>query len=136
MILTEKMFKIASKLTSFVTILANIALAGDHILQVLAQYSWILSQCLYMYVKGEYFKGFRVFAKKCCLPIWRWLFISNQENCSFPVCASWNLDMIKWNAKLQLALQMISWSAMSRVFVKAFFLNVLTMVVSINGTEI
>ena len=31
--------KIASKLTSIVTILANIALAGDHISQVLAQYS-------------------------------------------------------------------------------------------------
>ena len=31
--------KIASKLTSIVTILANIALAGEHIFQVLAQYS-------------------------------------------------------------------------------------------------
>ena len=30
---------IASKLTSIVTILANIALAGDHIFQVLGQYS-------------------------------------------------------------------------------------------------
>ena len=34
-----KYIKIASKLTSIVTIIANIALAGDHILQVLAQYS-------------------------------------------------------------------------------------------------
>ena len=34
-----KNIKIASKLTSIVTILANIALAGDHIFQVLAQYS-------------------------------------------------------------------------------------------------
>ena len=34
-----KYVKIASKLTSIVTILANIALAGDHIFQVLAQYS-------------------------------------------------------------------------------------------------
>ena len=34
-----KYIKIASKLTSIVTILANIALAGDHIFQVLAQYS-------------------------------------------------------------------------------------------------
>ena len=31
--------KIALKLTSIVTILANIALAGDHIFQVLGQYS-------------------------------------------------------------------------------------------------
>ena len=34
-----KYVKIASKLTSIVTILANIALAGEHIFQVLAQYS-------------------------------------------------------------------------------------------------
>ena len=34
-----KYIKIASKLTSIVTILANIALAGEHIFQVLAQYS-------------------------------------------------------------------------------------------------
>ena len=39
-----KYIKIASKLTSIVTILANIALAGEHIFQVLAQYSEILSQ--------------------------------------------------------------------------------------------
>ena len=31
--------KIGSKLTSIVTILANIALAGEHIFQVLGQYS-------------------------------------------------------------------------------------------------
>ena len=34
-----KNIKIASKLTSIVTILANIALAGEHIFQVLGQYS-------------------------------------------------------------------------------------------------
>ena len=34
-----KYIKIASKLTSIVTILAIIALAGDHIFQVLGQYS-------------------------------------------------------------------------------------------------
>ena len=34
-----KNFKIASKLTSIVTILANIARAGEHIFQVLGQYS-------------------------------------------------------------------------------------------------
>ena len=34
-----KYIKIASKFTSIVTILANIALAGEHIFQVLAQYS-------------------------------------------------------------------------------------------------
>ena len=34
-----KYIKIASKLTSIVTILVNIALAGDHIFQVLGQYS-------------------------------------------------------------------------------------------------
>ena len=33
-----KYIKIVSKLTSIVTILANIALAGDHIFQVLGQY--------------------------------------------------------------------------------------------------
>ena len=36
---TLKYVKIASKLTSLVTILANIALVGEHIFQVLAQYS-------------------------------------------------------------------------------------------------
>ena len=34
-----KYIKIASKLTSIVTILANITLAGEHIFQVLGQYS-------------------------------------------------------------------------------------------------
>ena len=34
-----KHIKIASKLISIVTILANIALAGEHIFQVLGQYS-------------------------------------------------------------------------------------------------
>ena len=34
-----KYIKIASKLTSIVTILANISLAGEHICQVLGQYS-------------------------------------------------------------------------------------------------
>ena len=34
-----KYIKIASKLTSIVTILVNFALAGEHIFQVLAQYS-------------------------------------------------------------------------------------------------
>ena len=34
-----KYIKIASKLTSIVTILVNIALAGEHIFQVLGQYS-------------------------------------------------------------------------------------------------
>ena len=38
-IFTEILFKIASKLTSIVTILAKIALAGEHIFQVLGQYS-------------------------------------------------------------------------------------------------
>ena len=35
---TLKYIKIASELTSIVTILANIALAGEHIFQVLCQY--------------------------------------------------------------------------------------------------
>ena len=35
----KKYIKIASKLASIVTILANIALAGEHIFQVLGQYS-------------------------------------------------------------------------------------------------
>ena len=35
----RKYIKIASKLTSIVTILGNIALAGEHIFQVLGQYS-------------------------------------------------------------------------------------------------
>ena len=34
----SKYIKIATKLTSIVTILANIALAGEHIFQVLSQY--------------------------------------------------------------------------------------------------
>ena len=42
LMLTENHFKIASKLSSIVTILAKIALAVDHIFQVLAQYSWVL----------------------------------------------------------------------------------------------
>ena len=46
MTFTENLFKIASKLTGIVTILTNIALAGDHIFQVLAQYSWVLPQYL------------------------------------------------------------------------------------------
>ena len=37
MILTENLLKIASKLTSIVIKLANIALAGEHIFQVLGQ---------------------------------------------------------------------------------------------------
>ena len=36
--LSYKWIKIASKLTSIVTILASITLAGEHIFQVLAQY--------------------------------------------------------------------------------------------------
>ena len=43
-----KYIKIASKLTSIVTILINIALAGEHIFQVLAQYSQVLPQYLQM----------------------------------------------------------------------------------------
>ena len=35
----SKYIKVASKLTSIVTILVNIALAGEHIFQVLGQYS-------------------------------------------------------------------------------------------------
>ena len=41
-----KHIKIASKLSSIVTILANIALAGVHIFQVLGQYSRVLPQYL------------------------------------------------------------------------------------------
>ena len=37
--ITDFLFKIALKLTSILTILASIALAGEHIFQVLAQYS-------------------------------------------------------------------------------------------------
>ena len=46
MIHTENLFRIASKATRIVTILANIAIAGDHIFQGLAQYSWVLPQFL------------------------------------------------------------------------------------------
>ena len=52
LILTVNLFKIASKLTSIVTILVNISLAGDHIFQVLAQYSWVLPQ--YLRVLSQY----------------------------------------------------------------------------------
>ena len=41
-----KIASIASKLTSIVSILASIALAGEHIFQLLAQYSWVLPQYL------------------------------------------------------------------------------------------
>ena len=37
--LKAKCWKITLKLTSIVTILANVALAGEHIFQVLGQYS-------------------------------------------------------------------------------------------------
>ena len=51
LILTGNLFKITSKPTSIVTILANIALAGDHIFQVLGQYSWVLPQYLRILLK-------------------------------------------------------------------------------------
>ena len=41
-----KYIKNASELTSIVTILANIALASEHIFQVLAQYAGVLPQYL------------------------------------------------------------------------------------------
>ena len=44
--------KIASKLTSIVTILANIALEVEHIFQVLSQYLWVLPQ--YLLVLSQY----------------------------------------------------------------------------------
>ena len=50
-----KYIKIASKLTSIVTILANIALAGEHIFQVLGQYSWVLPQ--YLQVLSQYLRA-------------------------------------------------------------------------------
>ena len=49
-----KYIKYASKLTSIVTILANIALAGEHISRLLAQYSLVLpkfSQVLSQYLR-------------------------------------------------------------------------------------
>ena len=49
-----KYIKIASKRTSIVTILANIALAGEHIFQVLGQYSWVLPQ--YLRVLSQYLR--------------------------------------------------------------------------------
>ena len=52
LILTKNLIKIASKLTSIVTILENIALAGGHIFQVLAQYLWVLPQ--YLRVLSQY----------------------------------------------------------------------------------
>ena len=51
---TENLFKIASRLTSIVTILVNIALAGEHIFQVLGQYSWVLPQ--YLRVLSKYLR--------------------------------------------------------------------------------
>ena len=50
-----KIIKIALKHTSIFTVLANIALAGEHILQVLAQYSWVLPQ--YLRVLSQYWAG-------------------------------------------------------------------------------
>ena len=43
----KNLFNIASKLTCIVTILASITLAGEHIFQVLAQYSKVLAQYLW-----------------------------------------------------------------------------------------
>ena len=54
LILTWKLYKIASKFTSIVTILLNIALAGDHIFQVFGQYSWVLPQ--YLRVLSQYLR--------------------------------------------------------------------------------
>ena len=54
LIFTENLFKIASKLTSIVTILANITLTSDHIFLVLAQYSWVLLQ--YLWVLSQYLR--------------------------------------------------------------------------------
>ena len=51
---TRKIFKIASKLTRIVTILASITLAGEHIFQVLAQYSWVLPQ--YLRILSQYLR--------------------------------------------------------------------------------
>ena len=61
LILTENLFKIASKLTSIVTTLANTALVGGHIFQVLAQYLWVLPQ--YLRVLSQYLR---------VLSIWIW----------------------------------------------------------------
>ena len=68
-----KYIKIASKLTSHVTILANIALAGDHIFQVLGQYSWVLPQYLRVLSRwihpkstsGKLVKSFKIQESKC-----------------------------------------------------------------------
>ena len=49
-----KYIKIASKLPSIVTILANIVLAGEHIFQVLGQYLWVLPQ--YLRVLSKYLR--------------------------------------------------------------------------------
>ena len=49
-----KYIKIASKLKSIVTILAKIVLAGEHIFQVLGQYSWVLPQ--YLRVLSQYLR--------------------------------------------------------------------------------
>ena len=49
-----KYIQIASKLASIVSILVNIALAGEHIFQVLGQYSWVLPQ--YLWVLSQYLR--------------------------------------------------------------------------------
>ena len=54
LILTENVFKIASKLTSIVTILVSITLAGEHIFQVLAQYQYYQNTYDYCYNTCEY----------------------------------------------------------------------------------
>ena len=47
-----KLFKIAYKLTSILTILASVTPAGEHIFQVLAKYSWVFPQ--YLRVLSQY----------------------------------------------------------------------------------
>ena len=59
LIFTEILFKIASKLTSIVTILAGFTVAGEHLFLVLVQYLQVLSRwmhptCLFQVVELEH----------------------------------------------------------------------------------
>ena len=72
LILTENLFKIASKRTSIVTILANIAQPGDHIFQVYAQYLQVLSQCLRV-LSGWMHPNLGQLPLGCFEPIYSWV---------------------------------------------------------------
>ena len=91
LILTENLFRIASKLTSIVTILANTAFAGDHIFQVLwvlPKYLGVLSQYLRVLSRWIHPKsGLDLYPLNCQRLKWMQIWFSYT---SFYVKLDWN----------------------------------------------